>query len=335
MHLDQISTQTVIGRLVLPTPFLSSGMDTVTDARVAIAMAESGGLGIVHRNCSTEEQVEMCKEVSAHFCNGIYPVGAGFSPFDEKRAIELSKYCNLLMMDIAHADKPEVIMKTKSILKNMNGGCGLIFGSVGTYDSAERAMTEFGDYESFYGLRAGVGSGSICTTSEVTRAGSPTAYATAKVTDAVERYVDSCGGPYSVVADGGMTNAGDVALAIALGARAVMSGRLFAGCNESPGDVKIIDGQTYKSYRGMGSAEAMAKRKAEDRYAKTAKTVPEGISSLVLCQGSIYDVMSRLKEGLKASLGYAGARNIECLRDKAQLAIVTPEDKYTTRGLRR
>jgi IMP dehydrogenase len=135
-----------------------------------------------------------------------------------------------------------------------------------------------------------------------------------------------------------MINAGDVALAIALGADAIMSGRLFAGTKETPGPVfdKTYNlEQPMKAYRGMGSFGAIQKRKAEDRYGKSIKTIPEGIEALVPYRGPVGDVMQELKEGLRAALGYAGAIGLRSLKQVANIAIVTPEDKYTTRGLTR
>ncbi len=327
--LGDISIETRLGNVELQTPFVSSCMDTITETEMAVAINDYGGIGMIHRNCSTEEQVKMV--IKAHD-SGV-KVGAGFSPYDAERAIKLSEYADVLMMDIAHADKDSVYAMTKKILKDMNPECSLIFGSVGTYNAARRAIHTFEGYNTFRGLRCGIGSGSICTTSEVTRCGSPTAYAVAQAYEA--SYDIGTDKVVSIVADGGMMNAGDVALALALGSDAIMSGRLFAGTDETPGPVfghPAFD-HGAKHYRGMGSFGAIEKRKAEDRYGKSIKTVPEGIEALVPYAGPVREVMAHLVDGLCAALGYAGAVNIAELKSTATLAIVTPEDKYITRHL--
>jgi len=153
---------------------------------------------------------------------------------------------------------------------------------------------------------------------EVTKAGAPTLYATAQASDAVRSY----GADLPIMADGGIRNPGDVAVALAVGASTAMMGAVFAGCREAPGQLVAIGGRYYKQHRGMGSPSARAKRYAVDRY-QLAKGIPEGVEGWVPYRGSVESVVHEFVEGLKAAMGYAGARNIRELQEKARLAVLT------------
>lgn len=307
-------------KVALKTPFISSGMDTVTESEMAIAIGRAGGTGVLHRNCTIDAQEAMatvCRLENVTF-------GAAVSPFDLERCIRLSKIADFLMMDIAHAHSEKVFKATNNVLKAIS--CPLVFGTISTKEAACDAIDILYS-ENLAGFRVGLGSGSICVTSEVTKVGSPAAYAITQVADVIE----DASLPFSIVSDGGMKHAGDATLALALGADAVMSGRLFAGCDEAPG-ARTLDGK-MKEYRGMGSFQAMEKRHSADRYAVQKKKVPEGVSGLVPCQGPVSDVMERLISGMQASMGYVGARSVVELWKRAKIAIVTPEDKLNSRGL--
>jgi len=193
----------------------------------------------------------------------------------------------------------------------------VIVGNIGTFEAAEDAITEL---EHVSGFRVGIGSGSICTTAEVTKAGSPTLFATAQVSDAVAKYAAKI----PIIADGGIRTPGDVAIALTAGASAVMVGNLFARCKESPGTLITIGGRYYKQYRGMGSPTARAKRYSLDRYSMPSKGVPEGVEGWVPYKGEATIVLDELVSGLRASMGYAGARNIDELWSKAKLAALSP-----------
>jgi IMP dehydrogenase len=145
-------------------------------------------------------------------------------------------------------------------------------------------------------------------------------FATAQVSDAVTKY----GAKIPIIADGGIRTPGDVAIALIAGASAVMVGNLFARCQESPGTLITIGGRYYKQYRGMGSPTARAKRYSLDRYSMPSKGVPEGVEGWVPYKGEVSVVLDELVSGLKASMGYAGARNIQELWSKAKLAALSP-----------
>ncbi len=127
-----------------------------------------------------------------------------------------------------------------------------------------------------------------------------------------------------IIADGGIRTPGDVAIALTAGASAAMIGNLFARCKESPGNLITIGGRYYKQYRGMGSPTARAKRYSLDRYSMPSKGVPEGVEGWVPYKGEVTIALDELTSGLRASMGYAGARNIEELWSKAKLAALSP-----------
>jgi len=422
-------------------PFVSSPMDTVTESEMAIAIAREGGLGVLHRNCSVEEQVEMAKRVKraesliikdvvtvspdqtvaeavelmrAHQISGLpvvegkklvgiitgrdvrfadanlkvrdvmtkdvitaseditiekakeilhrhrieklpivnskgelkglitfkdislrgrYPnaardeegqllCAAAISPFDLERAKKLDKYVDILVTDVAHFHNVRVMEATKKILREVSAD--VIVGNIGTYEAAADVITKL---DGVAGLRVGVGSGSICVTSEVTKAGAPTLFAVAQVADALADY--GCDIP--IIADGGVRGPGDAALALAAGASAVMAGNLFARCKEAPGALMAIGGRYYKQYRGMGSPSAMAKRHSLDRYSAPSKDIAEGVEGWVPYKGELSTVVRELTAGLRAAMGYAGAKNIRELWEKARFAFVTPSGQAETK----
>jgi IMP dehydrogenase len=409
-------------------------MDTVTESEMAIAIARHGGLGVVHRNCAVEEQVEMVKRVKRaealiirdvitvapndtvgqamtlmerHNISGLpvvegsrlvgivtgrdvrfaqssllvtqvmtkdvvkaeegtsieeakrllrdhkieklpivnksgelaglitfkdillrgkYPeaardengqllCAAAVSPFDLDRAKKLDEYADILVTDVSHFHNDNVFKATKALMSEMSAE--IIVGNIGTYQAAEDVITEL---EGVSGFRVGIGSGSICTTTEVTKAGSPTLFATAQVADAVAKY----DAEIPIIADGGIRMAGDAAIALTAGASTVMMGNLLARCSESPGTLITIGGRYYKQYRGMGSQTARAKRYSMDRYSMPSKGVPEGVEGWVPYKGEVSIVLDELISGLKAAMGYAGARNIEELWYKTRLAGLSP-----------
>ncbi len=243
--------------------------------------------------------------------SGRLMVGAAISPFDLERAKNLEKYVDLLVIDVAHFHNENVIQATKKIMENV--GSEIIVGNIGTREAALDIATRL---EGVAAIRAGVGSGSICSTSEITKAGSPTLYATSVSADAF----NEVGANIKIIADGGIRIPGHVALALAVGASTVMMGNIFARCRESPGELVVIGERYYKRYRGMGSSAARAKRMALDRYAQPIKGIAEGVEGMVPYAGEAVEVVSRFIAGLKASMGYAGASSIKDMWLLAKLA---------------
>ena len=239
---------------------------------------------------------------------------AAISPFDYERAVAMDEYVDVLITDVAHFHNKNCFEATKKILDNVNAE--LIVGNIGTYEAAEDCLTKL---DGISGLRVGIGSGSICSTSVVTRAGAPTLYATTQAADAVKDY----GADVAIIADGGIRNPGDIALGLAMGASCAMMGNIFAGTSESPGRLVALEGRYYKEYYGMGSAAARKKRFAQDRYSQPSKTINEGVEGWVPYRGAVTDIVSEFVGGLKAAMGYVGAETIRDMWEKAKLAKVT------------
>jgi len=239
---------------------------------------------------------------------------AAISPFDLPRAKALDRYVDILVLDVSHFHNSNCFDAAKKILKEVEAD--VIVGNIGTYEAAEDVITKL---DGVAGLRVGIGSGSICSTSVVTRAGAPTLYATSRVADAVKKY----GADIPIIADGGMRNPGDVAVAMAVGASCAMMGNVFAGCRESPGRLVAMEGRYYKEYYGMGSERARKKRYAQDRYSQPSKSISEGVEGWVPYRGPVKDILGEFTGGLKAAMGYVGAKTIPEIWEKARLALIT------------
>jgi IMP dehydrogenase len=171
-------------------------------------------------------------------------------------------------------------------------------------------------------VKVGVGPGSICTTRVVTGVGVPQVYAVAECSDAARK------AKIGIVADGGIKYSGDIPKAIAAGADAVMLGGLFAGTEESPGEIINLQGRVYKVYHGMGSLAAMSKGRSADRYFQenttdAKKLVPEGIEARVPYRGSLSDLVFQLVGGLRAGMGYCGTPTIADLKSKSRFVRIT------------
>ncbi len=435
-----ISTR-IAGEIELNIPILSAAMDTVTDSRLAIAMAQAGGIGVIHRNLTPEQQAEEVRQVkkfesgmvvnpvtigpdatladaralmAAHRISGIPVVANGglgghvtgrlvgiltnrdvrfasnplqpvrelmthrdlvtvsenvsqeearrllhqhriekllvvdgqgncvglitvkdmekaqLNPHATKDAqgrlrvaaattvgddgIERSERLieagvDLLVIDTAHGHSQRVL-DAVTRAKKLSNSVRIIAGNVATAEGT-RALVDAGADA----VKIGIGPGSICTTRIVAGVGVPQLSAIMAAAEEADRQ------GVAVIADGGIKFSGDLAKARAAGARAAMIGSLLAGTDESPGEVYLHQGRSYKSYRGMGSVGAMARGSA-DRYFQaevrdTLKLVPEGIEGQVPYKGPVAGVLHQLAGGLRAAMGYVGAANLEELRQKA------------------
>jgi len=224
---------------------------------------------------------------------------------------------DLVVVDTAHGHSRGVIATVERI-KSQWGDQQVIAGNIATSEAALALVTAGAD-----GVKVGIGPGSICTTRIVAGVGVPQISAVANVAEALR---DS---DVPVISDGGIRFSGDIAKAIAAGAHAVMIGSLFAGTEESPGEVELYQGASYKSYRGMGSLGAMAERHGSaDRYFQDAATeleklVPEGVEGRVPYKGSVVTILQQLAGGLRAAMGYTGSRHIMDLRTRPVFVRVT------------
>ncbi|HTV50048.1 MAG TPA: IMP dehydrogenase [Steroidobacteraceae bacterium] len=224
---------------------------------------------------------------------------------------------DVVVVDTSHGHSRGVI-DTVGRIKARWSDMQVIAGNIVTPDAA-RALTEAGADA----VKVGIGPGSICTTRVVAGVGVPQISAVANIAEALR------GQDVPLIADGGIRFSGDVAKAIAAGAHAVMIGGLFAGTEESPGEVELYQGASYKSYRGMGSLGAMADRYGSaDRYFQDTTTeldklVPEGVEGRVPYKGSVVTILQQLAGGLRAAMGYTGSSNIEMMRTRPSFVRIT------------
>src|SRR5690606_15599776 len=217
---------------------------------------------------------------------------------------------DVVTIDTAHGHSKGVIEKLKEV-KAAFPDLEVIVGNIAT-DEAATALAEGGGDAGADAVKVGIGPGSICTTRIIAGVGVPQLYAVYEVARALR----DRGVP--VIADGGIKQTGDIAKAIAAGADTVMAGSLFAGVEEAPGETIIYEGRKFKSYRGMGSVEAMEKG-SKDRYFQDVeedikKLVPEGIVGRVAYKGTLAEVVYQYVGGLRASMGYCGAATVKALQ---------------------
>jgi len=440
---DEVDTTSRLTKTIeLKMPILSAAMDTVTEASMAIAMAQNGGLGIIHRNMTTEEQAEQVAAVKRfeagmivdpitidpdatlsealalmkhHRISGIpvteknkklagiltnrdvrfaenpdqlirelmtsenlikaynsvtreearkllhqnriekllivddkerciglvtvkdieksqtYPnatkdqhdrlrcgAAVGTSELNGyQRALALVEAgLDVVVVDTAHGHSAKVIDTVREIRKKAPKELQIVAGNVATGAAAEALIAAGADC-----IKVGIGPGSICTTRVVAGVGMPQLTAIMDVVSACKPE----GIP--VIADGGIKYSGDFAKAIAAGADVAMMGSMFAGTDESPGEVFLYQGRSYKSYRGMGSVGAMVRGSA-DRYfqagvSKSNKLVPEGIEGRVPYKGPMSTVLHQMIGGLKAGMGYTGSPTIKAMQEKAEFVRMT------------
>ena len=434
-----VSTQ-LTRNIKLNIPLLSSAMDTVTESRLAIAMAQAGGLGVLHRNMTIEEQAEQVRTVKRYESGMVinpvtvspdttlgevrqivaakkitgFPVvdpatgklvgmlthrdmrfesdpsikasalmttgdlitvreGAGREEAwnllrtrkiervivvdDQNRAIGLITMkdiekaqafpnaakdeqgrllvgaastvgdagyeramaladagCDVVVIDTAHGHSASVAQVVERI-KRENNRVQIIAGNVATYD-ATRALIDAGADA----VKVGIGPGSICTTRIVAGVGVP------QLTAIMDSARAAKGTGSTVIADGGIKYSGDMAKAIAAGANVAMMGSMFAGTDESPGEVFLDQGRSYKSYRGMGSVGAMGAGSADRYFQKevsSEKLVPEGIEGQTAYKGPISPVIHQMVGGLRASMGYVGGATIPDFQERARFVRIT------------
>jgi len=230
-----------------------------------------------------------------------------------ERAQELvARKVDVLVIDTAHGHTSRVMDAVRTMKRKLPD-VQLITGNVATHEAACELISLGVD-----GIKVGIGPGSICTTRVVTGAGVPQITAISECAKATR------GAGVPLLADGGIKYSGDITKAIAAGADCVMIGGLFAGTDESPGEVILYQGRTFKTYRGMGSLGAMAQ--GSDRYVQDAsgKLVPEGIEGRVASKGPLSDLVFQLVGGLKAGMGYCGCQDLAELREKARFLRISP-----------
>tara|TARA_B100000989_G_scaffold298805_1_gene289985 strand:+ start:98 stop:1177 length:1080 start_codon:yes stop_codon:yes gene_type:complete len=306
-------------KIFLKVPFLSSAMDTVTESKMAIAMALAGGIGVIHRNLSIKDQVREINKVKNRKLVVGAAVGSNKEDLERAKAL-INNGCDMIVIDTAHGHSAKVL-KLLSKLKKIEKNISLCVGNIATGEAAKRLYDSGADI-----IKVGIGPGSICTTRMVAGIGVPQISAIMEVKQALKNK------KIKIISDGGIKFSGDIAKALAAGADAIMMGSIFAGTDESPGKKFKIKGKIYKQYRGMGSIGAMSSGSANRYFQKNfkdkSKFVPEGVEGRVEYKGGISKIIYQLQGGLRSSMGYIGAKNLGQISKNAKFIKITKAGFY-------
>ena len=305
------NTQVGFMGTVFTTPIMSANMDTITNEVMANKMSELGGVGVLHRFQTIEQNVEMFKKSPDAWCS----FGIGVKELDRVNAL-IEAGCTKFVLDVAHGASKvaaEQYIGVKTLFQNKT-----TFITVGNFATGP-SIKDFVKYCLHAGVmvpnafKVGIGGGSMCTTRVVTGVGVPQ----------LEALMDCVGTGYNIIADGGIRNSGDYAKALAVGAKAVMVGSLLSGTTETPGELIEITNGGYvdgylKKYRGSASSESyeVQGKTADHRSA-------EGESTLVPYKGSAEGIIKQLQAGLKSSMSYTGAKNLQDFRERAIMVKVS------------
>jgi IMP dehydrogenase len=303
----------------LKVPFLSSAMDTVTESKMAIAIAKEGGIGVIHRNLNVNDQSQEVKKVKNKRLIVGAAIGTNKDDLDRARSL-LINGVDLIVIDTAHGHS-EKVLKTLSKLKKIVKEVPICVGNIATGEAAKRLYNSGADI-----IKVGIGPGSICTTRMVAGIGVPQISAIMEVKKALSKK------SVKIISDGGIKFSGDIAKALAAGADAIMMGSIFAGTEESPGKKFKVKGKLFKEYRGMGSIGAMsagsANRYFQKNFKDKSKFVPEGVEGRVQYKGKVSKIIYQLQGGLRSSMGYIGAKNLEEINKKAKFIKITKAGFY-------
>ncbi len=303
----------------LKVPFLSSAMDTVTESKMAIAIAKEGGMGIIHRNLNIYNQSKEVKIVKEAKLQVGAAIGTNEEDLERVRSL-ISNGVDLIVIDTAHGHS-EKVLRTLSKIKKIIKKTPVCVGNIATGDAAKKLYNSGADI-----IKVGIGPGSICTTRMVAGIGVPQISAIMEVKKALKKK------NIKIISDGGVKFSGDIAKALAAGADAIMMGSIFAGTDESPGKRFKIKGKIYKQYRGMGSIGAMsagsANRYFQKNFRDKSKFVPEGVDGRVEYKGKVKKIIYQLQGGLRSSMGYIGAKNLEDINKKAKFIKITKAGFY-------
>ena len=287
----------------LSLPVISSPMDTVTEAEMAVAISKAGGLGIIHRYNSIEQQVKLVREAKE---NGAKFVGAAIGSTGDfhERASELIKWSDIICIDVAHGHHQNVKDAIEKIKTNLGKyQFHLMAGNVAT----GKGFQDLSDWGAD-SIRVGIGGGSICSTRLQTGFGVPNL---AAIFDCVQTQAYKSG-KTKLIVDGGIKNSGDMVKAFAAGAHFVMCGSMLAGTDESPGETFTdSNGVKMKNYRGMASREAQTDWRGKS-------SAPEGISTFIKHKGSVVPILQDIHGNIQSGYSYAGARNFHELAGKVQ-----------------
>ena len=293
-----LSTKNSLGDIGLDLPIISSPMDTVTELDMLVAMEMNGGLGIIHRYNSIDDQSKLVKQAKVVEVNNVGAAIGVTGDYLERAQALVEAGANVLCVDVAHGHHSMMKTALTNLRKVFGNSVHIMAGNVATGEGA-CALAEWGADS----VRVGVGGGSICSTRLVSGHGVPTFQT---VMDCVE-----AGCPIPIIADGGMKTSGDIVKALAAGADFVMLGSMLAGTDQAPGQVFDAGNKKYKVYRGMASSEAQINWRGKT-------STPEGISTTIPYKGDVNTILADLKGGIQSGMSYSGARTINDLQAKAK-----------------
>lgn len=296
--------------LELDTPVVSAAMDTVTEAELAIELSRAGGLGVLHRFLTADEQSAQVEDVKAADEQVAAAVGINEDYVDRSAAL-VEAGVDALVVDVAHGHLERTLDAVK-MLREEFPSTDLVAGNVATPEGVKDLAAAGADC-----VKVGIGPGSHCTTRKVAGAGVPQLTAVDDCATAAEDL------DVTICADGGIRTSGDAAKALMAGADTVMLGSLLAGTEEAPGAVVEVDGDRYKRSRGMATTTA-----AENRDDKDADVrADEGVEALTPYKGTVADVVGEFCAGIQSGLSYCGGHTVADARRKAEFIRVAPSAK--------
>jgi IMP dehydrogenase len=299
---QHVTTEVVLQSKVFEIPLISSNMDTITEVAMADAMASFGGMAILHRFVSIEDNVKMFQQVKQKDKVGV-SIGIGDDGLLRAEAL-VAAGAAIICVDVAHGHSKEVNRTIRGLRDKFSNNVIIIAGNVATYAGADYLAAAGADV-----IKVGIGSGSVCTTRIKTGFGVPQLTALEDC-----RKVDRM-----IIADGGIRYPADAVKALAAGADFVMLGGILAGTDETPGEVH----GNMKRFRGMASREAQEVFMGGMQEWKTA----EGVAIDVPCRGPVKNVILDLMGGIRSGLTYCGAANLKQLQRKAQFMEITAASK--------
>jgi IMP dehydrogenase len=297
---SQVSVESSLSdKISLKLPVISSPMDTVTEQQMATTMYKNGGLGVVHRYNTVQEQATIVYEAYSEGAMNI-AVAVGMSGDYMERAIaSVDAGANVICVDVAHGHHSVMEKCLKSLKDKFADDIHIMAGNVATLEAFECLSSWGAD-----SIRVGIGGGSICSTRIVTGHGVPTLQS---VLECARAQTDT-----KIIADGGLKTTGDIVKAFAAGADFVMLGSMLAGTSETPGSVfTSADGKKYKVYRGMASHAAQTNWRGKS-------STPEGVSTTVPYRGQVDLILKDLLGGIRSGLSYSGCRSMTEFQSKAQ-----------------
>jgi IMP dehydrogenase len=288
-------------------PIIAANMDTVCEAEMAITLGKMGGLGVIHRFLTIEEQVAQVRKVKQY--NLICAAAIGIKDYEERMPALAKAGVNIIVLDIAHGHS-KYAGKTLEWIKTNFPSVDVMCGNIATKDAAEYFLSKGAD-----AVKVGIGPGSMCTTRIMSGAGVPQITAIMDVYEAIRGEIPIC-------ADGGIRYPGDIVKAIGAGADNVMLGFVLAGTTESPGKILKIKGKLMKEYRGMASYDATIKKLQLNGEKKEVISV-EGEATKIPFKGAVEPIIKKYIGGLASGMTYVGAENMKKIIGKADFISMT------------